>query len=366
MNGYGSADGGRSRFDGPSTGGPDRRAGRLGPPADRRRPDVRARGARIGGVDSRGPRPVLRALPQRSPAHGRAGPRRPRPGARRRRRRDLGAGHRQAPRADDAAGGQSAARRGHVSRRRLVARDRDRHGGPGPSRPGPRRDVPSPQPGRIPRRRPRPARGRRRRRRPAAGGRHLRARLRQQRRRAFDLAGPGVAIPLRRPPDQPPRRRHSPRRSRRRDLPGASRPVAGRPAGRRPVVRLSRRPCDSALFPGRRRVHDQDPPPPELLRLHPRLCGAAGARHPRGWRPRRAVPGRRRRFGGADGPAELLGEHRRRFRVGVLHEHGGRRPGGALPRAGRSANRGGLVRETAVGDGGGAAAAQPGLRPLRR
>ena len=366
MNGYGSADGDPSRFDGPSPGGPDRRAGRLGPPADRRRPDVRARGAHIGGVDSRGPRPVLRALPQRSPAHGRAGPRRPRPGARRHRRRDLGAGHRQAPRTDDAAGGQPAARRGHVSRRRLLAGDGDRHAGPRQSRSGPRRDLPPPQSGRVSRRRPRSARGRRRRRRAAAGGRHLRARLRQQRRRALDLAGLGGAVPLGRAPDQPPRRRHPSRRSRGGDLPGASRAAAGRPAGRPAVVRLPRRHRHSALLPRGWGVHDKDPSPPELLRLHPRLFGAAGARRARGRRPRHAVRGRRRRCGGTDGPAELRREHRRGPRVGVLHEHRGRASGGAFPGAGGPADRGRLLRETVLGAGGRAAAAQPGLRPLRR
>ena len=248
----------------------------------------------------------------------------------------MGTGHPQAPRADDAAGGQPAAGRGHVRRRRLLARDGHRQCGPRQPGPRPRRDVPPPEPGRVPRRRPRPAGGGRRRRRAAAGRRHLRARLRQQRRRALDLAGPGGAVPLGRAPHQPPRRRHSPHRPRRRDLPGAPRPRAGRPAARPPVVRVPGGHRDSALLPRRRRVHDPDPPPPELLRLHHRLRGAAGAGRARRRRPRRAVRRRRRRFGGADGPAQLLGEHRRGPRVGVLHEHGRRASRGALPGEGGS------------------------------
>ena len=99
--------------------------------------------------------------------------------------------------------GQPATGRGNVPHRRRLAGDGHRHRGPGRSRPRPRRDVPPPEPGRISRRGARPARGRRRRRRAVAGRRHLRARLRQQRRRALDLAGPGGAVPFGGAPDQP-------------------------------------------------------------------------------------------------------------------------------------------------------------------
>ena len=65
-------------------------------------------------------------------------------------------------------------------------------------------------------------------------------------------------------------------------------------------------------------------------------------------------------------PAELLRQHRRGPRVGVLHEHRGRPPGGPFPGEGGSADGGRVLRAAAVGGRGGAAAAQPGLRPLRR
>ena len=96
--------------------------GYAAPPFERRR---RA-GVRVG---PRGPRSILRHLPQPAPADGRARPRRDGPRPRRRPRRRVGAGRQEAAHGGDAAGGPAAPRAGRLRRRRLDPRD-----GPRPRR----------------------------------------------------------------------------------------------------------------------------------------------------------------------------------------------------------------------------------------
>ena len=90
----------------------------------------------------------------------------------------------------------------------LLEAEIDRAAAASPVRAG--RDLPSAQPCRIPQRCSRPAGHRPRRDDPASDRRHVRARLRQQRRLAVDLAGSDSALSERRPQDHPARRRAAP------------------------------------------------------------------------------------------------------------------------------------------------------------
>ena len=324
----------------------------------RRRPVRRHRGSErpAGGQRLAAPgdaRSLLCRLPQRAAPHGRPRPRHGGPGGRRARCAHLGAGDPQAAGRRDAAPGAAPAR----PRRRAgpggVSRD-----GAGPGR-GRRsgswahRDVPPPEPGRVPQRGARPAAGRHRRLGPPAGRRRRRARLRQHGGGAVGLADPPRTLSVGGAQDQPPRGGARAAGAEHRNPPHPPPAVSGRPAERGPPVRLARGHRDTPSLSGGRRVLRQAAPAAHLYRLHP------GPRHPpapgrAGRRPARdPVHSRGRRAPRSHrGTGQLRREHPalRTSRLGDLRSRGRRRPPGELPRQGGRAGGRRLVRAQALGN----------------
>ena len=333
---------------------PARHLGRVGAAC---RADRRAGGS--GHRTRPGAPPLLRRLPQRPDADRRDHAAEPRSRAHRRGRpRDggLGEGHPQARHPLDAAGGSAQTGRGHLRRADRVDRGPHRRGrGDTPRpRPAPRRAPAEPR--RVRQRDSRPARPRHRRADAAAAGR-FRLRLRQHRRRAVGLADADRALPGRVAQDRAAGGRRSGAPADDRGLRGRQEPAAERAGRRRAAVRLARGAGRPTLLPGRRRVRGEDLPAADLRRPRPRAAGAAHAGGAARRGARRVPDGRRPglRRGRTTCPPRSP-------------ERAGRRPGGALRRAGRPGDAGRELRRSAGLPGGHAAPRLPRhqLRVRRR
>ena len=298
-------------------------------------------------------RSLLRRLPQRAAAHGRPRARYGGPGRRRGRFGHLGTRDPQTAGRRDAAPRAAPARPRRRAGPRLLSRNGARPGRRRRSGGGPHRDVPPPEPGRVPKRGARPARGRGRRVGPPARRRRRRARFRQHGGGAVGLAGPPRALSVGGAQDQPPRGGACAAGAERRHPPHPAAAVSGRPAQRGPPVRVARGHRDTPPLPGGRRVFRPAAPAAHLYRLHPRprhppapgRAGGRRARRPVHGRRRRAPPRHRR-------PRQLRGEHAalRASRLGDLRARGRRGPPGAVQRRGRRAGRRRVVRTQALGD----------------
>ena len=299
------------------------------------------RGAAIAGVREH----LLRDLPQPAREGRRPGPRHAGSRRRRRTRRGVGEGGRQAARRPDAAGRHAAPGAGGDRRLRHLARGRPRPRRGRQAESGPHRAVSSVEPGRVSERDPGSARSRRGRHHVAADRRDQ-LRLRQHRRRPEAVTAADRAVSQRRAEGGAAGARHS-GTAQRRPVPRPRSARSGRPP-RGDAGGHARRHARGLPGLTRRRLRHQGPAEPRHRLRHPALHRRAAARDQRGRGAgqglHRAGHARRsaqlRATGGparplASGPRWRSAQPREPARGG----HGPQQPGRRLDRAGAAHGR---------------------------